>query len=133
MIALWKKLAERYKDEPFIGGYDLLNETNWGFDDPADLHGIRETGNKPLRALLTDITQAIRSVDKKHVIIIEGNAWGNNYKRIFPLWDNNIVISFHKYWNSNTIQSIRNILDTRDQTNAPVWLGEAVAGTLMTS
>ena len=28
-IALWRKLAERYKDEPWIGGYDLLNEVNW--------------------------------------------------------------------------------------------------------
>lgn len=123
-IALWKKLAERYKDEPTIGGYDLLNETNWGFEDAADLHGIKEAGNKPLRALLTDITQAIRSVDKKHLIIIEGNAWGNNYRGIFPLWDDNIAISFHKYWNSNNLQSIRNMLDTRDQTGAPVWLGE---------
>ena len=28
-IALWGKLAERYSDEPWIGGYDLLNETHW--------------------------------------------------------------------------------------------------------
>ncbi|MBE7170369.1 MAG: cellulase family glycosylhydrolase [Williamsia sp.] len=123
-IALWKKLAERYKDEPYIGGYDLLNETNWGFEDPSDLHGIKETGNKPLRSLLMDITQAIRSVDKKHLIIIEGNAWGNNYKGVFPLWDDNTAISFHKYWNSNNLQSIRNMLDIREQTQAPIWLGE---------
>ncbi|PZU25823.1 MAG: glycosyl hydrolase family 5, partial [Chryseobacterium sp.] len=30
-IALWKKLAERYKDEPWIGGYDLINEPNINF------------------------------------------------------------------------------------------------------
>ena len=28
-VAFWKKIAERYKDEPWIGGYDLINETNW--------------------------------------------------------------------------------------------------------
>src|SRR5260221_8342098 len=70
-IALWKKLAERYKDDPWIGAYDLLNETNWGFDDPNDKHGQKEANNKPLREVLLKITQVIRSVDKKHIIIIE--------------------------------------------------------------
>ncbi len=123
-IALWKKLAERYKDEPNIGGYDLLNETNWGFDDANDKHGQKEINNKPLRELLMNITQAIRSVDTKHIIIIEGNAWGNNYKGVFPAWDKNIVVSFHKYWNNNDVQSIQHMLDTRNQYNVPVWIGE---------
>lgn len=30
-VALWKKLAERYKNEPWIGGYDIINEPNWAF------------------------------------------------------------------------------------------------------
>ena len=123
-IELWRKLAERYKDEPNIGGYDILNEPNWGFDDVNDKHGQKEEHNKPLRELFINITNAIRSVDKKHIIIIEGNAWGNNYKGIFPLWDNNTVLSFHKYWNNNDVQSIQHILDARNQYNVPVWLGE---------
>lgn len=28
-IDLWKKLAERYKNETWIGGYDILNEPAW--------------------------------------------------------------------------------------------------------
>ena len=28
-VALWRKIAERYKDNEWIGGYDLINETNW--------------------------------------------------------------------------------------------------------
>ncbi len=123
-IALWKKLAERYKNEPNIGGYDLLNETNWGFNDANDKHGQNEIHNKPLRELLMNITKAIRSVDTKHIIIIEGNAWGNNYKGVFPLWDKNMVISFHKYWNKNDVQSIQYMLDTRNKYNVPVWIGE---------
>ena len=123
-IALWKKLAERYKDEPLMGAYDIINEPNWGFEDPNDRNGLKETNNKPLRELMIKITQAIRSVDKKHIIIIEGNGWGNNYKGIFPLWDDNIVISFHKYWNHNDAKSIQHIVDARTQNNAPVWVGE---------
>lgn len=123
-IALWKKLAERYKDEPWIGGYDIINEPNWGFEDPADKNGLKESSNKPLRELMVRITEAIRSVDKRHLIIIEGNGWGNNYNGVFPLWDDNTVISFHKYWNYNDQQSIQHIIAAREQNNAPVWLGE---------
>ncbi|HYF29532.1 MAG TPA: cellulase family glycosylhydrolase [Chitinophagaceae bacterium] len=123
-IALWKKLAERYKNEPWLGAYDIINEPNWGFEDPADRNGLKESGNKPLRELMVKITEAIRAVDKKHIIIIEGNGWGNNYKGIFPLWDDNTVISFHKYWNHNDAKSIQHMLDARKQNNAPVWVGE---------
>ena len=123
-IALWKKLAERYKNEPWMGAYDIINEPNWGFEDPNDRNGLKETSNKPLRELMIKITQAIRSVDKKHIVIIEGNGWGNNYKGVFPLWDDNTVISFHKYWNHNDAKSIQHMLDARTQQNAPVWVGE---------
>lgn len=123
-IALWRKLAERYRDEPAIGAYDILNEPNWGFEDPADRNGLKESQNKPLRDLLIRITDAIRSADKQHIIIIEGNGWGNNYRGVFPLWDSNMVISYHKYWNTNTQESIRHILEAREQQHAPVWLGE---------
>jgi aryl-phospho-beta-D-glucosidase BglC (GH1 family) len=124
-VALWKKLAERYKNEPYIGGYDILNETNWGFDDPKDLHGQNEQKNAPLRNFFIRITKAIRQVDKKHIIYLEGNGFANNYNGMFPLWDNNLVISFHKYGNFNNKESIQKFLDYRDQYKVPLWLGES--------
>ncbi|WDF78329.1 cellulase family glycosylhydrolase [Mucilaginibacter sp. KACC 22773] len=125
MIALWHKLADRYKNEPNIAGYDIINEPNFGFDDPAnDKNGLKEKTNAPLRKLMVDITTAIRQVDKKHIIIIEGNGWGNNYNGILPAWDKNMVLSFHKYWNYNDQKSVEHIVKTRDQYNIPVWLGE---------
>ena len=123
-IALWRKLAERYVNQPWIGGYDLINEPNWGFEDPADKNGLKEKKNAPLRKLMVDITAAIRAVDKNHIIIIEGNGWGNNYNGILPPWDDNMVLSFHKYWNHNDQASIQHIVDTRQKHNVPVWLGE---------
>ena len=123
-IALWRKLAERYKDEPWIGGYDLINEPNWGFQNPDDRNGCGEEGNEPLKKLLMEITQAIREVDQKHIIIIEGNCWGNNYKNMLPPWDSNMVISFHKYWNYNNQAAIQHMLEVRQQYGVPIWLGE---------
>jgi endoglucanase len=124
-IALWRRLAERYAGEPTVAGYDLLNEPNWGFQDTLkDRNGLSEKENIPLKQLLMDITKAIREVDKKHIIIIEGNGWGNNYNGMLGPWDANMVLSFHKYWNSNDLQSIQHVLKFREQYNVPVWLGE---------
>lgn len=123
-IALWAKLAERYKDSPWIGGYDIINEPNWNFEG-ENPNGCDEQHNAPLRKLMVEITQAIRKVDKNHIIYIGGNCWGNNYNGIFPLWDDNTVISFHKYWNHNTQESIQQFLNYRETHNAPIWLGES--------
>jgi endoglucanase len=123
MVALWKKLALRYKDNPWIGGYDIINEPNWDFDG-KNLNGCDERLNIPLRNLEIRITKAIREVDSNHLVIIEGNCWGNNYDGIFPLWDDNMALSFHKYWNPNDLSSIQKFLDYRTQYNVPIWLGE---------
>ncbi len=112
MIALWRKLAQRYSKESWIGGYDIINEPNWGFEKTEDKNGCAETKNEPLKKLMTDVTQAIRAVDTNHIIIIEGN-------------DSNMVISFHKYWNYNDQASVQKFVDIRKQYNTPVWLGES--------
>lgn len=122
-IALWKKLAERYKNEPWIGGYDLINEPNINFTG-KNPNGTDEMSNAPLWKLQKEITEAIRQVDKKHIIIIEGNGWGNNYNGLIPLWDSNMVFSFHKYWNYNNDETLKFALELREKYNIPIWLGE---------
>lgn len=122
-IALWKKLAERYKNEPWIGGYDIINEPNINFTG-KNPNGTDEMSNAPLWKLQKDITAAIREVDQKHIIFIEGNGWGNNYNGLIPIWDNNMAFSFHKYWNDNDDKTIQFALDLRAKHNMPIWLGE---------
>lgn len=124
-IALWRKLAERYVNEPWIAAYDIINEPNWGFEKADDKNGCGETKNEPLKKLMTDITKAIREIDQQHIIIIEGNCWGNNYNGVFPLWDKNMVVSFHKYWSFNDEKTIQTHLDIRNTHNVPIWLGES--------
>lgn len=122
-ITLWKKLAERYKNSPWIGGYDLINEPNINFTG-KNINGTDEMSNAPLWKLQKEITEAIRTVDKKHIIIIEGNGWGNNYNGLTPLWDDNMVFSFHKYWNNNDDATLKFALDLREKHKIPIWLGE---------
>lgn len=113
-IALWKKLAARYANEKWIGGYDLLNETNYKLD-----------GNKPLKELFVEITRAIRTVDGNHIIFIEGNQFANDFTGLTPPWDKNMAYSFHKYWNPTTFETIRKFTLIRDEFNVSIWMGES--------
>lgn len=116
LVALWQKIAERYTNNPWIAGYDLINETNWTFP---------EGNNSQLRALYGRLTTAIREVDKNHLIVIEGNWFANDFSGLTPAWDDNMAYSFHKYWTINNTASIQWVLDLRNNTNCPIWLGES--------
>ncbi|MBW6490597.1 MAG: carbohydrate-binding protein [Lentimicrobium sp.] len=112
-VALWARLAERFADEPWLGGYDLINEPNWELP-----------GGTLLRQLYGQITNAIREVDQNHMIIIEGNWFANDYTGLTPPWDNNMIYSPHKYWNYNTQSEINWMINLRNTWNIPIWLGE---------
>ncbi len=128
LIALWKNLANRYKDSEWVGGYDIINEPNWAFD------GVSKSGcgcknNEALWDLQQRITEAIRTEDKNHIVFLSGNCWGNNYEGFdthsLRESDSNMVITFHKYWNSNTDKAIEKVLNMRENYNMPIWLGES--------
>jgi hypothetical protein len=124
-VALWREIARRYADNPWVGGYDILNEPNWDLDGPGGGHGCEDKANRPIAALYKSITAAIREHDRNHLIVIEGNCWGNNYNGITPDWDDKLVLSFHKYWNKNDAASIAEITKLRETTGRPIWLGES--------
>lgn len=124
-IALWRKLAERYADEPWIGGYDLINEPNWAFTEGANKNGLDEKNNDAIWQLYIDITKAIREVDKDHIIYIEGNGWATNFTGMPEAWDKNLVINFHGYWCPTNEQNIQKYIDLREEYNLPLWMSES--------
>lgn len=113
-VQIWRKIAERYKDKQWIGGYDLINEPKWSLPP----------SNQPLRDLYIRITDTIRAVDNNHILFVEGNSYATDFTGLTPAWDNNMAYSFHKYWNSNTQSAIQSYLNLRSSTNIPLWLGE---------
>src|SRR5690606_7798621 len=70
LVQLWKKLAERYKNEPVVGAYDLINEPNWSFEEGKNINGVEDSENTLIRNLQVRITKAIREVDKNHIVIM---------------------------------------------------------------
>ena len=117
---LWVKIAKRYKNEPAVAGYDLLNE-------PLPKRtGAAAKYKSQLEPLYKQLTQAIRKVDKKHMIIVEGADWANDWSVFSAPFDSNMVYQFHYYcWDQPTkLKSIKTYLDYRKRYNAPVWVGE---------
>lgn len=118
-INLWKKIAERYKKETIILGYDLLNEPI------AHFFENREILNKELEPLYKRIVQAIREVDQNHIIFLGGAQWNTNFSVFGKPFDDNLAYTFHKYWMNVEQKEIQEYVDFRDRYNVPVWLGES--------
>ena len=116
-VAIWKKIAEHYKNETTIIGYDLLNEPIATYFDANEL-------NPYLEPLYKKITSAIRTVDKKHLVILGGAQWDSNFKAFGAPFDSKLVYQFHKYWTPPTKEVIQDYLDFRDKYNVPIYCGE---------
>ncbi len=82
--ALWEKLADRYKDETIIAGYDLLNETVM-------------KDNTLLNEFYRESIKAVRRCDKNHMLFIEGQQWAQQIDVLDDFEDDNWVYSIHYY------------------------------------
>ncbi|WP_281615063.1 cellulase family glycosylhydrolase [Flammeovirga sp. SubArs3] len=129
LTALWIKLADRYKDNIWIGGYDLINEPNWGFNGSGSANGCGCSENDQIWDLHERLIQAIRTVDQNHIVYVSGNCWGNTYagfeNHSLKDVDDNMVITFHKYWNYNSDVSVQGWLEMREKFQLPLWMSEA--------
>ena len=120
LVQLWAKIATRYQDEPTVAAYDLLNEPL------PERTGAAGKYRNQLEPLYKRPTQAIRAVDKQHMVTVEGYDWANNWSVFTSRFDNNLVYQFHYYcWNNPTeLKSIDRYLAERKRLEAPVWVGE---------
>ncbi len=119
-IHIWQAIAERYAGESTVAGYDLLDEPLLSESHPNE-------GGAVVRAFYVKATAAIRSVDTNHIIFVCGTGWCGSpagVKAILPIWDDNMVLVFHKYWDNNTLAAIDGYLAIRKKYNVPLWNGE---------
>lgn len=117
-IDLWKHLAERYRDEPTVLGYDLLNEPISPYNDVDYL-------NPRLEPLYRDIVAAIRSVDRHHVVFTAAAQWSTNFAVFGRPYDDNIAYTYHKFWASTERDSVQSYVNFANRYNVPIFLGES--------
>lgn len=120
---IWRHIADRYKNEPVVWGYDLINE-------PVPQQG-REFELLPS---LIQMRNAIREVDQNHSIVAEGNWWGadlwkldwndnptRSQSRVTSKWDHNLVYQIHHY---GPAADAKGREDITNKLGIPLILGE---------
>ncbi len=116
-IDVWVKIAKHYATNATVIGYDLLNEPIAHFFDTAHF-------NPKLEPLYKEVTKAIRTVDKNHLLFLGGAQWDSNFRIFGKPFDPKLVYTFHKYWTEPTTAVIQDYLDFRDKYNVPIYCGE---------
>lgn len=80
---LWKIIAKRYKDNPWVAGYNPINE-------PAD------PTEKQIEPYYGRLVEAIRAEDPNHIIFLEGNRYSIDF-HMFNQPLPNVVYTNHDY------------------------------------
>jgi endoglucanase len=117
-IEVWRKLAERYRDEPAVLGYELLNEPIPNFDTYRAL-------DSKLEPLFKRMTSAIREVDPNHIVILGGAQWNTDFSVFGEPFDDQLVYAFHRYWTKQNPAVIQPYLDFRDRYDVPIYMSES--------
>ena len=116
--SIWSEIAQHYKDEQIILGYDLINEPN-----------ITRKREKELIDLYQKITTSIRKYDTNHMIIYEGNSYATKLdvlSKYDSLLDSNACYQFHFYsWFGNKIEKqLPKHLERTEAKQRPIFCGE---------
>jgi len=116
---IWKKIADRYKNEPTVLGYDLLNEPI------ATYFTNKEEINKLLVPVYKRGVEAIRSVDPNHIILLSGAQWNSNFSMFDEkAIDSNMLYTCHRYWCDTLQSNLQDFIDFRNKVNLPLYMGE---------
>ncbi|VUD59114.1 Endoglucanase C307 [Thalassocella blandensis] len=124
-IALWQALAKRYNENPWVIGYDLINEPILPGTEELGWEKLEQHNNQPLRDLYGRLTQAIREIDQgKKILFIEGGFWAQQFKDLTPPWDDNMVYTFHAYPAPSKVEQLPKYVKELHAAGYPIWFGE---------
>ncbi len=128
ITGLWRTIALRYQEEPYLMGYDLLNEPAMG-EWPVLNEFYRET------------IEAVREADKNHIIVLEGDRFSMDFSGLERFKDKQTALSFHYYptvWHPELLErtmdrevrkkkiadGLDKLIQIQDQFGCPAFCGE---------
>lgn len=82
-VHLWEAIADRYKGNPWIAGYNPMNEPG---DVSAEL----------ILPFYRRLYQAMRAVDPDHILFLEGNRYSTEFHMFTETWPH-VVYTVHDY------------------------------------
>ncbi len=104
LMAIWRRLATHYRDEPAVLGYDLLNEPIPHFPKLAAL-------NPSLEPVYKKLSGEIRKVDAHHILFL-GGEWIADFVK--ALEKNNIGWAFWPYKKMGKPSAVVSIIPPAD-------------------
>ena len=116
--ALWREIARRYRNDPTVLGYELLNE-------PISTYNDEDTLNPQLEPLYRELTKAIRKVDSNHIVFLPSPQWGQNVSVFGKPFAPDLVYVFHEFWSTTERDAVQDYVNFSYLYQVPVLLGEA--------
>jgi endoglucanase len=130
VVGLWRALAERYRGNAWVAGYNLLNE-------PGDASG------EVVGPFYDRLVAAVRELDGDHILFVDGNTYSTDFS-VFGEPYENAIYACHDYgrpgmsfggpypgltqgvWVDRDVLEETFLARTRFQreTGTPVWVGE---------
>ena len=119
---IWRRIATRYADEPVVLAYDVMNEPiPWYHSDKDELNALMA----PVQRKAAD---AIREVDRNHVIIFAGAQCNSNFAPFDGFrFGENEMLSCHYYSFGNPKYddaAVAKFASVAAKANVPMYMGE---------
>ena len=130
VLNLWRALAARYRGNPWVAGYEPINEPG----DPTGEHVAR---------FFPRLLKAIRQVDPDHILFLKGNAYGSEFGFYIEPMSNTVFVAFDYaipgaagggpypgetkgvYYDRPALEArVVEVADQARRTGTPVWIAE---------
>jgi endoglucanase len=83
VVHLWEVIAKRYKEHPWVAGYNPINEPG----DPSEAMIV---------PFYRRLCQAIRAIDPDHILFLEGNRYSTEFHMFTETWPQ-VIYTVHDY------------------------------------
>lgn len=96
-VALWETIAARYRGRAVVAGYDIMNEplcNSWRVHIPMNRY-VRNW--ERINAVYRRTTEAIRKVDPRHILFLEGDYFASLFDGLEAPFAENLAYSSHNY------------------------------------
>ena len=116
---IWREIANRYRHETTILGYELMNEPI------AHYFANKDSLYTLLQPLYKQTVKVIREVDPNHIILLGGAHWNSFFWMLDDTsYDDKLIYTCHRYGGPATKEAITHYINFRDSVNRPMYMGE---------
>ena len=127
MELLWSVIAARYKDNPVVAAYDIMNEpqNNSGYEGEHNYDPWQPESWEMTNKIYDQMIKAIREIDSRHVITVEGIWRVSNLPDPATMGWDNMMYQTHLYDDDATFeQQAQAMADTVKKYGVAGYVGE---------